>query len=110
MGVRAQTLGRLVEADVAVGADAENLQIDAAGRGDRRFVAPALRLQVGSAAVEHADVGGIDRDVIEQLRLHERAIAARVIAVEAGELIEVERAHAATNRSGRARLRSRSSR
>ena len=39
----------LVEADVAVGADAEDLQVDAAGRGDRRFVAAALGRQVGRA-------------------------------------------------------------
>ena len=50
MRVRAQAVGRLVEADVAVGADAEDLQIDAAGRRDRIFVAAALGLQIGGRA------------------------------------------------------------
>ena len=65
--VRAQAVGGLVEADVAVGADAEDLQVDAAGRLDRLFVAAALGLQIGRGAVQEADIGRIDRHVIEQL-------------------------------------------
>ena len=53
---------------------------------------------------------GVDRDVIEQLRLHERAIAAGIIGAEAGELVEIEGADLATNRCDAPVLRSRSSR
>ena len=43
---RDQRLGRLVEADVAVRAQTENLQVDAAGALDRAFVAVAFALDV----------------------------------------------------------------
>ena len=54
-----QFVGRFVEADVTVGADAENLQVDAAGSGDRRFVSTAFGRSVGGQAVEEVDASGL---------------------------------------------------
>ena len=45
---RDELVARLVEADVAVGADAEQLEIDAARRLDRRFVALAFGVEIGA--------------------------------------------------------------
>ena len=53
---RLQRWRRLVETDVAVGADAEDLQVDAAGRRDRLLVARALRLGIRRGAVEKIDL------------------------------------------------------
>ena len=52
---RRERAGRLVEADVAVGADAEHLQVDAAGGGDRLLVARALGVGIRRSAVEEVD-------------------------------------------------------
>src|SRR3954470_13036040 len=94
MRPRLQRAPRLVEADVAVGADAEDLQVDAAGRRDRRLVALAFGLGVGSRAVEEADPLGRQVDAREQVLLHEDAIAAWMSRGNAGELVEVERGRA----------------
>ena len=42
-------------------------------------------------------------DVVEQVLLHERAVAPRIVRAEAEELVEVERRRAARNRRGRRR-------
>ena len=56
MGARLQRRRRLVETDVAVGADAEDLHVDAAGARDRLLVALALRLGIRRVAVEEVDL------------------------------------------------------
>src|SRR5687768_16344583 len=90
MRVRAQPVRGLVETDVTIRADAEDLQVDAVCVGDLRLIPAALGFEIRSPTIEHPDVRGIDRDVIEQLRLHERAIAAGLTAVDPHELIEIE--------------------
>ena len=47
MGARVELAARFVESDVAVRADAEDLNVDTAGRGDGPFVAQALLVGVG---------------------------------------------------------------
>ena len=66
VGACGQGVGGLVEADVAIGANAENHQVDAAGGGDGAFVALAFLLEIRRAAVEKPDVVSAQVDVIEQ--------------------------------------------
>ena len=76
----AQRRARLVEGDVAVAADAQHLQVDAAFVGDHPFVLLAIGLEIQSPAVGHVRVARVDVDVIEQVLLHEVAIALRMRA------------------------------
>src|SRR5687768_9248911 len=62
MRARDQLVAGLVEADMPVGADAEQLQVDAPGVVDRRLVALALLVRVGSNAIEKMDSRAIDAD------------------------------------------------
>ena len=69
----------------------EDLQIDAAGAFDRALVAPHSARQVGRWPVEEMNPARRQVDVVEEMPLHERAIAARIRRRDADELIEVER-------------------
>ena len=59
----AQRRRRLVEADVAVGANAEDLQVDSARVGNLLLVARAFGFGIGGSAVEEMDPLRIDVDV-----------------------------------------------
>ena len=85
---------RLVEADVAVVADAEQLQVHAAERFDERFIAGGFRLEVLRKAVRHMRVRLVDVDVVEQVVVHEIAVAVRVVAGKPAVFVEVDRPHA----------------
>src|SRR5262245_56950089 len=91
MGPRQQRARRLVEADVPVQSQAQDLQTDAAGSLDRAFVAFAFAPDVACRAVEKMNAAPGKVDVIEQMPLHERAVAVRIVCAEADELVEVER-------------------
>ena len=93
MRQRAQAVSRFVEPDVTVRANPEDLQIDAAGRGDRIVVAAALLEQIGRRPVQKPDACRIDRHMLEQLGLHVGAIAVRIRGRQARELVEVECPH-----------------
>ncbi len=88
---RGQHRPRLVETDVAVGADAEDLDVDAARVRDRLFVARALAIRIGGRAVQKVDLIGAKIHAAEQVLVHEPAVAARVRRPDAEELVEVER-------------------
>src|SRR5262249_55745064 len=90
--VRQRLKGRrwLVEADVAVLTEAEDFEIDAARPPHRALVARTLASDVTRRAVEEMDALRVQVDVIEEVRVHERAIAVRITGAEAEELIEVE--------------------
>ena len=90
MRAREQLVAGLVEADVAVGADAENLQVDAAGAGDGGLVALALRVEIARGAVEEMNPLRPQVHAVEQVLVHEGAKAARMAAVDAGEFVQVE--------------------
>ena len=69
----------LVEADVAVRADAEDLEVDPAGVGDRRLVAGALRFQVRAPRRSRKLIcSRRNADAAEQVPLHELPVAAGV--------------------------------
>src|SRR5262249_59395575 len=92
---RSERAAGFVEADVTVGPEPENQQADAAGAANRPLVALALRAAVTHRAVQKMDPPRGQVHVIEQMPLHERAIAPRVAALEAEKLVEVERRRAA---------------
>ncbi len=77
----------LVEADVAVVADAQKLQIHAACRRDLLIVGRGV---AGVDAGGDPGAGFVDVDMIEQVVVHEVAVALIVAAVKSHILIQVE--------------------
>ena len=80
---------------MTVAANAQQAEIRSTEGLDLRFIGcrvarHGLRRQV---AARHMSVGRIDIDVVEQLTLHEEAVAFGMIPGEAVVLIEIERHH-----------------
>ena len=86
----AQRRTRLVKGDVPVAADPQDLQIDAARVLDHLFVALATGLEVRRPAVGHMRLGGDKVQVLEQILLHEVAVALRMVLRQADVFIQVE--------------------
>ena len=99
-----------LNADVAVGADAEQLQVDAARRGDVRLVRVAGREQVGRVDVGAAHRVGGEVDLAGQLALDDGAIALRMAGRQADVLVQQEAAGARAKETSPRRWRSMSSR
>ena len=89
VGALDEGVAGLVEADVAVVADAEELEVLVTGGGDGGVVLGAGGLVVLHEAVGHVGVGLVDVHVIEEVHVHEVAIALLVIAGQAAVLVEV---------------------
>ena len=79
----------LVEADVAVVADAEQLQIRVTGVGDNLVVLRAGSGGVGVGTVGHMRVVKVDVDVIEEVLTHEVVIALGIVVRKAAILVQV---------------------
>src|ERR687889_2739021 len=94
-----QRAGRLVESDMTVGANPEHLQIDPPCIRNLTFVSQTLCLGIRGGAVEKMTVFRSDVHAIEEMRLHEAAVAPGVRAGNAEELIEIERHDAREVRS-----------
>ena len=77
-----------------VGADAEDLQVDAAGIGDRALVVVAGVLDAVERPVGHADARRVEAERLDDLARDHRAVALGVGGVEADVLVEREAAHA----------------
>ncbi len=75
MGLQLKGLARLVEADVAVGAKAQQLQVDAAHAVDDLVVLFAGARGVRVRAVGHVDGLRVDIHPVEEMGLHEVAVA-----------------------------------
>ena len=79
---------------MAIAADPENLQIDAAGLTNRLFIGGAILVVIAPArSIGNVNVCGIDVDVAEKILLHEVAKTLRMIRGQADVFIEVERRH-----------------
>ena len=93
MGARGEVVARLVEADVAVVADAQQLQVHTAQAADQRVVARTLGVHVLGHAV--GQVGGALGQVhmVKQIVVHEVVIALVVLPGQAQVFIQVHRAH-----------------
>ena len=79
----------LVEADVAVVANAEQLQIRVTGGGDNLVVLRAGSGGVGVGAIGHMRVVQVDVDVIEEVLAHEVVIALGIVVRKAAILVQV---------------------
>ena len=82
----------LVEAQMAVHADAQHADRDRAVLPDERLVLRALGLDVVCAAVEQADLCKRLLEQVEQVVLHEPGAAALVVLVEADPLVQHDEA------------------
>src|SRR4051812_22313918 len=90
MGTRLQRRGGFVEADVPVGAKAEHQQIDAAGAVNAALVPSALRGGISRGAVQEVNAAPRQVDMVEQMPIHEGAVAARIARADADEFVEIE--------------------
>ena len=70
-----EAVGRLIETDVTVSADAEKLEIDSAGSCDSRIVFLTFNLNVLCEAVRDMGVFLFDVDAVEEIVLHEITVA-----------------------------------
>jgi hypothetical protein len=82
---------RLVEPDVAVHAETQNLDVDAAGPRDGAFVSHALGTRIPGRAVKEVDPRRVEVHAIEQVPAHEGVIAAGIARCDTQKLVEVER-------------------
>ena len=91
MGAQLECLVRFIEADVAVVADAQQLQVNAAHIVNDRVIAGALGVGVHVGAVRQVDVGGVDVHMVEQVAVHKAPVAFRVLlGQDAGDLGKVQ--------------------
>ena len=94
-GPRAARAARLVEADVPGAPDPEDLEVYAARGPDGVLVPAAVRIESGGgdSPVGHVGARRRDVDMVEQVRLHEAPVAARVGRLDGVVLVEVEGHH-----------------
>ena len=85
----------LVEPDVSRAADAQELDVDAAGLLDGPLVPLAVGgdLLGGERAVGDVHVLRIDVDVVEEMLVHEPDVALQLVGLHREVLVEVERHH-----------------
>ena len=91
-GAAVEGAARLVEADVARPTDAEDLQVDAAGRTDPLLIPAAGGQDVapGEGAVGYVDRVGRDVDVVEEVLPHEAVIALEGVGSDRPIFVEIE--------------------
>mgnify|MGYP003300403364 CR=1 FL=1 len=90
VGAHGEVIGGLVEADVAVVADAQQLQIHAADSLDDGIVLSAGGLGIGILTVGNVDGIGTDIHMVEQVLVHEVPVALVVGAGQAAVLVQVD--------------------
>ena len=90
MGLQLKSLARLVEADVAVGAKAQQLQVDAAHAVDDLVVLFAGIRSIGVGAVGQMDGLGADVDLVKQVLVHKAPIAFGVLLGQAAVLVQID--------------------
>ena len=93
MGAAGEVIVRLVEADMAVVADAEELQVGIAGGGDKLVVCGAVGLGVHIGAIGHERARLVDVHMVEEVVVHEVAVALRIVTGQTAILVEVIRTH-----------------
>src|SRR5438552_2164394 len=93
-GARAQRARRLIEGDVAVGADAQDLQVDPAAFRDTLLVPFAEGGVVAGRPGGNIDVLPRDVHLPEEVLIHEVVVALWMIRGQTDVFVEVERRHA----------------
>jgi hypothetical protein len=89
-GPRGEGRAGLVEGDVTVRADAEDLQVDAAGIGDGLLVGTAGGLEVRRESVEALDAGRVDVDLGDEVPLDDVPVPLGMVLRESDVLVEQE--------------------
>ena len=87
MGAQREVVVGLVEADVAVHAQTQQLQVDAAEVADHLVVALALAVAVNAAG--HVGVLEVDVHMVKEVVTHEIGVALVVVGGETGVLVQV---------------------
>ena len=77
--------------DFAIRSEAEKGDSESSGGGNGTLVSRALDFEVGRNAIRDVRVRRLDVDVCEEVSLHEREVASRMIARDADVFIEIER-------------------
>ena len=90
VGALDKSVGGLIEADVAVGAKAQQLQVSAAEGVDDGIVAGALTGGIRVHAVGDVAVGLIDVHMVKQVGAHEVGIALVMVLGQAHILVQVD--------------------
>src|SRR5699024_12673715 len=88
VGAQLKSLARLVETDMAVMADAQQLQINAAHTLNDVVITSTFRFGVHVGAVGQVDGSGVDIDQIEQIAVHEAPVALGMLAGETTVLVQ----------------------
>ena len=90
VGLQLKGFARLVEADVAVGAKAQQLQVDAAHAVDDLVVLCAGVCCIGVGAVGQVDGLRADVHMVKQVLVHEAPVALRMLLGQAAVLVQVD--------------------
>ena len=90
VGLQLKGLARLVEADVAVGAKTQQLQVDAAHAVDDLVVLFAGIRSIGVGAVGQMDGLGADVDLVKQVLVHKAPIAFGMLLGQAAVLVQID--------------------
>ena len=93
IGALGEGIGRLIEADVAIGAQAQQLQIRAAEAIDNGIVPGALGVRVRVHAIGDVAVGLVDIHMVKQVRTHEIGVALVMILGKAHILVQIHGLH-----------------
>lgn len=91
MGLKLKSVSRLVEADVSIGADAQQLQINAAYIVNHGVIFGAGLLGIGICAVGEMGSGRIDVHPVKQVAVHKAVVALRMFFGQAAVLVKIDR-------------------
>ena len=80
---------RLIETDVAVAADTQHLDINAADFVQHGLVGGAGLIHIRRVAIRHMDIGLVNIDMVKQIHIHEVMIALVVLGSQGIILIQV---------------------
>ncbi|MNC63598.1 hypothetical protein D3C75_1137310 [compost metagenome] len=70
---------RLIEANMAIAADSQNLQIHRTAFFQQLVVGKTFRFKISRVAIRNMCFGRVNINVIEQMLIHEAAVALRMI-------------------------------
>ena len=85
-----ERIRRLIESNVAVGADSQHLNVDSASRSNRRIILLAFRFHILSTAAWNVNILSRYVDVLEQMLSHKIVIALIVLLRQCTVLIQIE--------------------
>ena len=90
MGLQLKGFARLIEADMTIGADAQQLQVDAAQLVDDTVVTGTLGGSVQIGAVRQVGLCRVDVDLAEQVLIHEIPVALGMLFGQAAVLVQID--------------------